>query len=543
MPPGSTINRQPDRRAGADASAREPVPAARSHGEAHPQSSPGQIADKIGIATLWMSRHPVVQGLATALISALCVTAGLRGFERMVPNVDGWAIYWPFNGVAVAVMLMLDRRLWPWILGGFAGALARNEYNAIEPWAEITTDVVSNVAEVLIAAYALPPFRSLKQWMMERHVVARFTASAIIVGPAALSVPVALYFNHGFQAGFERHAIRWAFADALGAALWMPTILVLFSRETYDLFRGRVLAETLSLLGGLYAITWLSFHQTSYPISFIPYPFLLLVALRLGFSGAVIGVNMLSIISAHLSLHGYGPFVPRTGWGDAQTVILQLYSTLGMLFVLPLSVILIERRNFEEQLQQAFSDMKQLASEDKLTGVANRRRFDQALDSEWKRAARSASTIALLMIDADCFKAYNDRYGHLAGDECLRQIASALASEQLRSQDLVARYGGEEFAILLPDASSPGAHEIAERVRARIAAVNILHEGNPHGRVTISIGCAVVAANLNRQPQELIAAADAALYAAKQGGRNRVHIAPVANEPARAATGPTIFKR
>ncbi len=523
---GSTINRQAERTSAA--ADEETLPRAYDRSASPPRGVPrqsGPIPSTVGHSILagWLHSRPAVRGAAVAILAALATTMTLRGFERVVPNIDGWAIYWPCNGIAAAALLMLERRLWFWVIVGFSAALGRNEVVAGERWTEITVDVASNVAEVLIAAFALPPFRSLKQWIMERNVVTRFAAFAIVAGPASLSVPVALYFNHGYHAGFAQQAIRWGFADALGAALWMPTVLVLFSRETYDLFRWRALAETLALLGGLYAVTWASFHQTSYPISFIPYPFLLLVALRLGFSGAVIGVNMLSIISAHLSLHGYGPFLTRGAWGEPQTVILQLYSTLGMLFVLPLSVTLVERRDFEQQLQQAYADMKQLASEDKLTGVANRRRFDQVLEIEWKRAARNQTAIALLMIDADCFKAYNDRYGHLAGDECLRQIAAALASEPMRPQDLVARYGGEEFAILLPEAIISAAGEIAESVRLRVAETNIPHEGNPHGRVTISIGCAVIDADLETEPQALIAAADAALYTAKQGGRNRVH--------------------
>ena len=232
---------------------------------------------------------------------------------------------------------------------------------------------------------------------------------------------------------------------------------------------------------------------------------------------------MLALIAAYLSLRGPGPFCPISQhWGDQQTVILQIYSTLGMLFVLPLSVILIERRNFAEQLQSALADMRRLATVDQLTGVANRRSFDESLDTEWKRSVRDAAPLSLLMIDADHFKSFNDRYGHVAGDDCLRGIAAALGAKPLRQHDLVARYGGEEFAAILPGAPASVAEQIANQMRLSVREASIRHEDNPPGYVTISIGCATVVPSAGMLPEELIAAADRALYLAKKSGRNRV---------------------
>lgn len=160
---------------------------------------------------------------------------------------------------------------------------------------------------------------------------------------------------------------------------------------------------------------------------------------------------------------------------------------------------------------------------DGLTGVANRRRFDESLAAEWRRCRRDHAPLALLMIDIDHFKLYNDHYGHLAGDACLQSVANALKEGLGRSHDLVARYGGEEFVCLLPDSDPAGARAKAEALRIAVEGMDIPHEASPTARmVTISMGVAVKVPNGDSDPEQLVAEADAALYAAKNGGRNRV---------------------
>ncbi len=166
------------------------------------------------------------------------------------------------------------------------------------------------------------------------------------------------------------------------------------------------------------------------------------------------------------------------------------------------------------------------ASIDALTGIPNRRRFDETFRQEWRRSARNLMPMSLLMIDVDHFKAFNDRYGHGAGDECLRQVGIALSASQLRPGDLVARYGGEEFAVILPGCHSAGAHTIAERVRQIVESLNLAHDDSPVAPcVTISLGCATLKPSMDSDPGELFLHADAALYRAKQQGRNRVVVA------------------
>ena len=183
------------------------------------------------------------------------------------------------------------------------------------------------------------------------------------------------------------------------------------------------------------------------------------------------------------------------------------------------------RKAAEEELQRAFHMVETLASVDGLTGIANRRRFDEVLASEWRRAQRDRTPLSLLFMDADHFKNFNDIYGHIPGDRCLRQIAEVTTEVLQRPADLVARYGGEEFSVILPDTNCDGAIAIAEQIRFTVEQLRITHSGNPHEIATVSIGCATQIPEVNSDLSELLKAADSALYVAKSLGRNRVEAA------------------
>jgi diguanylate cyclase (GGDEF)-like protein/PAS domain S-box-containing protein len=184
------------------------------------------------------------------------------------------------------------------------------------------------------------------------------------------------------------------------------------------------------------------------------------------------------------------------------------------------------RKAAEEELQRAFLMVEALAGADGLTGIANRRRFDEVLDREWRRAQRDRSPCSLLLVDVDHFKNYNDIYGHISGDQCLRSAAETIANVLHRPADLLARYGGEEFAVILPDTDSDGAVAIAEQIRAAVESLQIPNQGNPHGVVTLSVGCATQVPGQDAEPSKLVQAADSALYQAKSRGRNRVEVEP-----------------
>jgi diguanylate cyclase (GGDEF)-like protein len=177
--------------------------------------------------------------------------------------------------------------------------------------------------------------------------------------------------------------------------------------------------------------------------------------------------------------------------------------------------------------------LENLAFLDGLTGIANRRQFDQQLEKEWRRMMRRGASLALILIDIDHFKKFNDHYGHAAGDDCLRLVAHTIARVIKRPGDLAARYGGEEFAIILPETDEKGASIVAETMRLAVDTLKLPHAMSSAGdNITISLGVASDIPDLNKNEKDLVNTADRALYHAKITGRNRVSTeAPVVGPP------------
>jgi diguanylate cyclase (GGDEF)-like protein len=215
----------------------------------------------------------------------------------------------------------------------------------------------------------------------------------------------------------------------------------------------------------------------------------------------------------------------------------------------PVSPALVRARvKTQLRVKHMADELRRIAAVDVLTGVANRRRFDESLEREWRRALRSGAPLSLLMIDVDHFKAFNDRYGHPAGDACLRAVAQAIQSTSLRPADLAARYGGEEFVVMLPHTPRAGAEHVASRVLDAIEGLAIAHEKSPtsqHVTVSVGIGCYDEDSGSWVQPSadsrlcdsmhagclhlDLLEAADKALYAAKSAGRAQAWLLDIAD--------------
>lgn len=181
---------------------------------------------------------------------------------------------------------------------------------------------------------------------------------------------------------------------------------------------------------------------------------------------------------------------------------------------------LIEQVNMLKRIE---AELQTQSGQDWLTGLANRRRFDEMIQQEWARAKRDETSLGVLMLDIDYFKQYNDAYGHPAGDACLQRVAKAISEVVHRPGDLPARYGGEEFVVVLPQTDVAGAALVAEKMRAAVEARRMQHmNSRASDRVTISVGAAAMVPQEKGEPAILIAAADQALYQAKREGRNRV---------------------
>ncbi|MCP4694155.1 MAG: diguanylate cyclase [Desulfobacterales bacterium] len=185
-------------------------------------------------------------------------------------------------------------------------------------------------------------------------------------------------------------------------------------------------------------------------------------------------------------------------------------------------------------LRQKTLVLQSLSERDGLTMIPNRRRFQEFLNTEWRRCSRNRSPISLSMIDIDYFKLYNDHYGHLAGDKCLKKVANAIAGCLYRPGDLAARYGGEEFSVVMSDTDLPGAIKLAERIDASIKELELPHADSPvSDHLTLSIGIGAMAPDARNTPEQLIQTADDSLYAAKNSGRDQIkaRIFPVVDHP------------
>jgi diguanylate cyclase (GGDEF)-like protein len=187
---------------------------------------------------------------------------------------------------------------------------------------------------------------------------------------------------------------------------------------------------------------------------------------------------------------------------------------------------LLSAMNFFEYYKDVEEHLSNLAIHDGLTGIYNRRYFDETLAREWKRTMREKAPLSLIMLDIDYFKKYNDTYGHQAGDECLRQVATTISGALRRPADMAARYGGEEFVVVLPNFKLENSAKFGETIRAKIEALKMEHkqsDANPF--ITVSLGIASVVPSSISSYEELVGAADKALYSAKNKGRNRVCVA------------------
>jgi diguanylate cyclase (GGDEF)-like protein len=198
----------------------------------------------------------------------------------------------------------------------------------------------------------------------------------------------------------------------------------------------------------------------------------------------------------------------------------------------------LERKVAErtEALAAANAQLAQLSLTDAMTGITNRRGFDEQFRRYWRRALRNQTSIGLAMIDIDEFKKYNDGYGHAAGDACLTLVAAALNDGVREGSDVAARYGGEEFVLILGESDGLAALTVAERVRSAVADLREPHAASGHGIVTISVGIVAVVPGAVSDPADFLKAADDALYEAKRGGRNRVVVGRLAtSSPPRSA--------
>ncbi len=303
--------------------------------------------------------------------------------------------------------------------------------------------------------------------------------------------------------------------------------------------------RTVLIAGGLtgvvtsFVAVWMAFSEHRDPASG--------EWLRIG-GGAVMGAGMAlvhGLITRSLVLTPVPAALVRGNARGNAVGETALLVTVGLVLLVTLGTAAIDKRRYrelvrlhmelansqqallrsEQQLREANALLSELSIRDGLTGLHNRRRFDQVFEMEWRRSLRNMRPLALLMVDVDCFKALNDAYGHQRGDDCLREVARVLEEQPRRGHDIVARFGGEEFVVLLPGADVHGAMRIAENIRRAVEGQRMEHKRSATGPyLTVSIGVSSRTPQVGETPETMLYDADMALYQAKQLGRNRVEV-------------------
>ncbi len=303
-------------------------------------------------------------------------------------------------------------------------------------------------------------------------------------------------------------------------SIWLPLVGLAIIQRVRSPGMLEVMMALFMAVGIVTRMTMVSLHPAMsflWPTLIVGLVFVIYVYLPVRFVASVVLASVFSVVAPVWWLWASGPLIPTD----------QIYRGLvWLLFVNALGFVSANSMQRSQRIQYAQSVLlKELLSTDAMTGIGNRRRFDDALDREWRRCSRSEKPLSLLMIDVDHFKAYNDHCGHLHGDECLKQVAQLLVSSVGRPGDLVARYGGEEFVCLLPEIGEAGAHAVAAKCIMAIARAGIPHPALPdEGRLTVSIGVATVHDAASHSSGALVALADKLLYAAKRAGRDQVKV-------------------
>lgn len=440
---------------------------------------------------------------------------------------EGVATIWFTNGLLFAVVIRKPRKLWIryFAIGLLADTLADVLYG--DPFKLAIGVSLANSFEVISSTLVLTYLFGHPFNLSKRRPLLGFLGVAVI-GATAITSAMGASWTELFQdAGPWPQLFRtWYLGDILGMAIIAPLVFILQRPGFFVMLRRTQLPRTLLLLTVPAIVTLLVFTHQRDPLIFFIFPALLLVVFRLGFPGTVLAIFVIAAISISLTVAGHGPLMLITGTSMLRRIVIeQIFIAVALFTFFPVAALLEERKALEVSLQQSEARYRELANADALTGLANRRAFDETLEAEWQRAMRASQPLALLLIDVDLFKNYNDIYGHVAGDECLRCLAKVIGETLQRKSDSASRFGGEEFAVILPNTQLEGAMGVAEDLRERVAEINMCHKGNPPGFQTISIGVAATVPELGGSVLSLLGLADQALYRAKDLGRNRVEAA------------------
>src|SRR5580704_451213 len=388
---------------------------------------------------------------------------------------EGVATIWLTNGMLFAIVITRPRRFWLhfFAVGLLADTLADVLYG--DPVALALGVSVANSIEVILSSFLLTYWFGNPFNLSKRRPLLGFLGVAVVGATAVTSALGASWTLLFVKAGPWLTLFRtWYLGDVLGMAIMAPLVFILQRPGFFFMLQRRQLPKTLLFLTVPAIATILVFTHNDDPLIFFIFPALLLVVFRLGFPGTVLAIFIVAGISIGFTVEGHGPLMLIVSATMLHRIVVeQIFVAVALFTTFPVAALLEERKELELSLQKSEQRYRELANADALTGLANRRGFDELLEAEWQRAIRAHESVAILLIDVDLFKSYNDIYGHIGGDECLSCIANVIAATLQRSSDRASRFGGEEFAIILPNTELDRALIVAENIRKAVAAMNL----------------------------------------------------------------------
>ena len=442
---------------------------------------------------------------------------------------EGVATIWFTNGLLFAVVITRPRNTWLYYF--IAGFLADTSADMLygDPLKLAAGVSVANSIEVITSTLLLTRWFGSPFQLTKRKPLLGFLGVAVLGATALTSALGASWTLLFVDAGPWWMLFRtWYLGDILGMAIIAPLVFILQRPGFFAMLHRSQLPITLLLLMVPAIATAIVFTDSKDPLIFFIFPALLLVVFRLGFPGTVLAIFVIALISICFTVSGNGPLMLiRDSSLLHRIVIEQIFLAVALFTFFPVAALLEDRKTLQASLQQSEQRYRELANADSLTGLANRRAFDERLEEEWRYGLRQQEPLALLVIDVDMFKSYNDIYGHIGGDECLRCLAAAIAGAT-PGKGIAARIGGEEFGVILPHTKLDQALGIGKKIREAVEATALPNSASSQGIQTVSVGVAARIPEAAASSMSLMAAADHALYRAKFLGRNRVECAPPA---------------
>ena len=470
------------------------------------------------------SRGSLLRLAGVFLLVTVCSWTGIA----LSRQSEGVATIWLSNGVLFGLLITQPPRRWLayFIAGLTADTLADMLYR--DPFRLAIGVSLANSVEVILSSLVLTLWFGAPLNLAKRRPLVGFLLFSVVCATLLTSVLGASWTLLFVDAGPRWQLIRtWYLGDLLGMAILAPLIVILQRPAFFSILQRRHLPHTLLVLCAPAISTTLVFTHDKDPLIFFMFPALLLVAFRLGFPGTVLNLLLVSLMTIGFTIKGHGPLMLITGPHMLlhRIVVAQIFVAVAIFTMFPVAALLEEQEELKQSLAASEHSFRELAHADELTGLRNRRAFNLRLEQAWYEAQTRRQSLALVLLDADLFKQYNDIHGHLVGDECLRSLAKAIAGVVEGGTGTAARFGGEEFAVILPGATKEQARRVAESIRQAAAAQRRPHPCSPFGVQTVSLGVAAFIPAHGQSPTELVFSADQALYAAKVLGRNQVAVA------------------